>query len=309
MKVALVTGEIAVPPLALALIYWKLIRPWVRERTVATDGLFCVMALAITWQDPISNYFAPYLTYNSYLLNMGSWVQGIPGWQTYGSPGAMTVDPILFSGWTYPLTILPIMSAGCWFMKAVRRRWPGVGNLGLVASLFAVNLIVWPPLESGIVTRLGIFETPGATLSLFPETYHKYGVGQWLCAAAFYAGFTCLRYFKDDQGQTWAERGLERLAVSRRRATALRVLAIIGIGNVIYLVAYNVPLAVWTGMSTGGWPADLQSRSYLTDALCGDGTNRLCPHSGGTTPRIIRFNSVTDVGPYSGPLLGNTHTP
>lgn len=305
MKIALVTGQVVSPLIALILIYRLLVRPWMTKRVIATDGLFCLAFLAIVWQDPISNYFAPYLTYNSYLLNMGSWVQGIPGWQTPGEPGAMTVDPILFSAPNYIFAPLFMMMLGARYMDAIRRRRPRIGNAALVAVLAGTWLVVWPIIEAGMYTPLGFFAFPGGAFSVFPDAYHKYPLPQVLCASAFMIAFTALRYFKNAEGQTIAERGIDRLRLGLRGSAALRLLALVGICNVIYLATYNVPLAAWTGATTGAWPADLQSRSYLTDRLCGDGTDRLCPQPGGIKPRVVPFGDGKG-GPYTGPVFGET---
>ena len=40
------------------------------------------------FQDPLLNYFNTWSTYNTWMWNRGSWVQDIPGWQSYGEPGA-----------------------------------------------------------------------------------------------------------------------------------------------------------------------------------------------------------------------------
>ncbi|MHB8694449.1 MAG: spirocyclase AveC family protein [Solirubrobacteraceae bacterium] len=305
MRVTLVTGEVISPLIALVVIYRTLVRPWMRDRAIATDGLLCLAFLAIVWQDPISNYAAPYLTYNSYLLNMGSWVQGIPGWGTASHPGAMTVDPVLFSAPNYVFATLFMAILGGKYLDAIGRRAPRVSNAGRVAILFGTMLIVWPIIEGGMYTPLGFFAFPGGAFSLFPDAYDKYPLPQVLCAAAYMVGFTALRYFKNDKGQTIAERGVDRLRVGIRSRTALRLLALVGVSNLIYLATYNIPLAAWTGATTGAWPADLQSRSYLTDYICGDGTNRLCPQSGGARARVVPFGNGSG-GPFTGPLLGET---
>jgi hypothetical protein len=303
MRVALVTGEVVSPLIALLVIYRTLVRPWMKKRVVATDGLFCLAFLAIVWQDPISNYAAPYLTYNSYLLNMGSWVQGIPGWGTAGSPGAMTVDPVLFSAPNYVFATLVIAMLGARYLDAIRRRAPRISNVGLVAILFATMLVAWPIIEGGMYVPLGFFAFPGGAFSLFPDAYHKYPLPQVLCASAYMVAFTALRYFKNDKGQTLAERGIDRLNVGIRSRTALRLLALVGVANLVFLATYNIPLAAWTGATTGAWPADLQSRSYLTDRLCGDGTGRLCPH--GKKAKVVSFGDGRG-GPFTGRLLGET---
>lgn len=83
------------------------------------------------------------------------------------------------------------------------------------------------------------------------------------------------RYFRNDKGQTFAERGAEKLtkATPTRRA-GLRVLAVIGACNALTL-AYYVP-TYWLAIHSDEWPADITSRSYYTH-VCGNGTDTACP--------------------------------
>jgi hypothetical protein len=41
---------------------------------------------------------------------------------------------------------------------------------------------------------------------------------------------------------------------------------------------YNVP-NTWTATRSAEWPADLQERSYLTNGICGEVTDQMCPGS------------------------------
>ena len=87
--------------------------------------------------------------------------------------------------------------------------------------------------------------------------------------AARSAGFRpCLRCRPD-----------EAPLADRRRDAVTRGLALIGGGTILFLALYNVPLA-FLATRSGTWPADVQSRSYLLDRLCGVKTDRLCPGPG-----------------------------
>jgi hypothetical protein len=50
----------------------------------------------------------------------------------------------------------------------------------------------------------------------------------------------------------------------------------IGVVNVLFFFLYNVA-NTWTATRSAEWPADLQKRSYLTNGLCGEGTDQACP--------------------------------
>jgi hypothetical protein len=73
-----------------------------------------------------------------------------------------------------------------------------------------------------------------------------------------------------------AERGIDSIKASERRKLGLRVLAAIGVIQVAFLACYTIPNLIF-GMNVKEWPDDVQQRSYFTDHICGDGTNRACP--------------------------------
>jgi hypothetical protein len=74
----------------------------------------------------------------------------------------------------------------------------------------------------------------------------------------------------------------------------------------MYLATYNLPLLVFTHENSGNWPVAVQTRSYLTDHICGDDTGRVCP--GSTSPDQVRYGTA-DRGPFNGPIFGNTKRP
>ena len=263
---------------ALGFLYWFLVRPWRRERTVTTDGLL-VAAFATLWfEDPLSAYYGHWFTYNSNLVNLGSWVKDVPGWLSAGKPGAMLVEPILVIPMVYVYFIMIGAMLGCWVMRRAEARWPqlsaiqlvGICLVAMAALDFVAEGLIWLP--------LGFWEYPGGVGMLFPSTYHKYPINEMLTIAVTFTGIASLRYFRDDQGRTLVERGLDRLRVGGARRTALRFLAILFAVHAILFLGYNVPNS-WVGAHSGPWPADLVKRSYFTDYLCGAQTNSACPPS------------------------------
>src|SRR5207253_2950817 len=105
------------------------------------------------------------------------------------------------------------------------------------------------------------------SLSFFPGKYYEfpaYEVFLWAGACTVWAA---LRYFRDDKGMTLAERGVDRLKAVGQARTGLRCLALVGVVNIIML-AYNLAFGLMA-LQGDDWPADIQSRSYLTNGLCG----------------------------------------
>ena len=260
-------------------VYHFLIKPWRRERRITTDGMLLGAFTLLFFQDPLLNYFNTWCTYNSWLWNRGSWVQDIPGWVSWGKPGAMMPEPLLMNGFGYSYGVLICTMLGCWVMRRAKLGWPNLGVPGLLGVLIVFTFFFDIVMEGFFLMPMGLFTYPGAikSLSLFPGTYHQYPIYQGLMWGAVQAGFCSLRFFTDDKGRTFAERGLERVQGGRAKKEGVRFLAIFAAISLFFFAFYNLP-AQWLGMHAEEWPEDIQKRSYFTMGICGEGTGRLCPH-------------------------------
>jgi hypothetical protein len=285
MRIGEAAWQLAGVLATVAIVWWFIVRPWRRERRLTTDGLL-VCAFATLWfEDPLSSYFGHWFTYNANLVNLGSWVKGVPGWMSYGSPGHMVLEPLLLIPFVYVYFIMIGVLVGCWAMRAAERRWQ-LSPLPLLGVCFGTMALLDLIGEGLIFLPLGFWEYPGGYGLLWPSTYHKYPVNEMLTIAAIFTGICALRYFKDDRGRTLVERGIDRLGVGPRRRGALRFLAIAGAVHLILIAGYNLPNSL-VGAHPARWPADLVKRSYLTDGVCGPGAPRVCPgwarQAGGNT--------------------------
>ena len=260
-------------------VYHFLVKPWRRERRITTDGMLLLAFTFLFFQDPLLNYLNTWCTYNSWLWNMGSWVQDIPGWVSWGKPGAMMPEPLLMNGFGYSYGVLMCTMLGCWVMRRAKLRWPNLGVAGLLGVLVVFTFFFDIVMEGFFLMPMGLFTYPGAIreLSLFPGTYHQYPIYQGLMWGAVQAGFCSLRFFTDDRGRTFAERGLERVRGGAVKKELTRFLAIFATVSAFFFVFYNLP-AQWLAMHADPWPEDIQKRSYFTMGICGEGTGRLCPH-------------------------------
>ncbi|WP_205698829.1 spirocyclase AveC family protein [Conexibacter sp. SYSU D00693] len=265
---------------AVVACYWFfVVRPWRRDGRPTTDGLLVIACSTLWFQDPLSSYFGHWFTYNAELVNFGSWVHEVPGWLAPGEPGAMVPEPILLIGPVYVYFIMVATLLGCAMMRAAKRRWPGIRPWGLMAVCFVGMCLVDLVAEGLVWLPLGFWEYPGGPGLLFPSTYHKFPINEMLTIGSLFTAVCALRYFKDDRGHTLVERGLEQVRGGVGRQTVLRILAVTFAMHAIMFVTYNLPNA-FVGAHSRPWPEDLQKRSYLTNGVCGDGTDRLCPGPG-----------------------------
>jgi hypothetical protein len=276
MKVAIVFFEVTSIPAALLLLYFLVIRPWRREGRLTIDGALTIAFATLWFQDCLSAYSGHWFTYNSWALNFGSWVNSVPYATGKAAPGAMLVEPILIIPGVYVWVFVLVMFLGSWVMRTARNRWPRVSPVKLGAICIAAMWVFDVILEGVMFMPLGVWEYPGGHFSIFPNTYHKFPLTEMITAGSVFAAVAILRFFRNDRGETLADRGLESLKVSDRRKSLLRALAMIGVVNVLFFVGYNLA-NTWTATRSAEWPADLQKRSYLTNGICGEGTDQMCP--------------------------------
>jgi hypothetical protein len=297
MKVALVTWT-AVTLIALPIsAYFFIIRPWLRERRITTDGMLMMAFGLMSFQDPMLNYLNTWCTYNSWLFNRGSWTQDVPGWLSWGKPGQMMVEPILMIVPGYSYGVLLCTMLGCWVMRRAKSRWPSIGIPGLLAVVFVFTIFFDVVMEGLFLMPMGLFTYPGAirSLCMFPGRYNQYPIYEGVLWGSVQAGLCALRFFTDDRGRTFVERGLERLRAGFAREQATRFLAIFAACSLFFFLFYNVP-AQWFAMHADPWPEDIQKRSYLTMGICGEGTGRLCPHPALPVDRGVTSASISPEG-------------
>jgi hypothetical protein len=233
----------------------------------------------MSFQDPFLNYLNTWCTYNSWLFNRGSWVQHVPGWNSWGIPGRMMAEPVLMimPGYSYGVLLCTIL--GCWVMRRAKMRWPSLGMAGLLGVTFVFTLFFDVVMEGFFLMPMGLFTYPGAirSLTLFPGRYYQYPLYEPFMWGGVQAALCALRYFPDDRGRTFVERGLERIQGGFIKQQSIRFLAIYAMVSLCFFLLYNVP-AQWFSMHADAWPEDIQKRSYFTNGMCGEGTGRLCPN-------------------------------
>ena len=281
MKFSLVAQQALAVPACAAFTYIFLVRPWRRERRLTLDGTLVLGCWLMYWQDPLVNYSANFEAYNAGFFNRGSWLSKVPG--VLAPEAHRFAEPLLWAPLMYPVALFGMTIVANAVMRKAKARWPSLGKLGLIAICVGFIALVDLILEVTWM-RTGVFAYGGAIrwLTLFPGHYYQWPVYETLWGATW-AGFACLRYFRNDKGETFAERGLDRLRVGGRARPVIRVLAIAGAMNAMF-ICYGIALSFFA-QRQDPWPQDILSRSYLTNNLCGPGTSYHCPGPGIPIPR------------------------
>jgi hypothetical protein len=206
----------------------------------------------------------------------------------------MLVEPILIIPGVYGYVFVITMFLGAWVMRRAKARWPRIGTVGLIGVCFVGMVLFDIVLEGVIFMPLGIWEYPGGRgPAMFPGTYHAFPVNEIITVSTTFTAVACLRYFRNDRGQTLVERGSELLRMSAGKQAVVRALAVLAGVHVALFITYTIP-NTWIGMHSKEWQRDLLDRSYLTDGLCGAGTDRACPGPG--VPLSRNDNTGSDKG-------------
>jgi hypothetical protein len=264
----------------VAAIYFFIIKPWRREHRLTFDGM-----LIIAWtsmymlQDPWENYTRITYSYNSGFFNLGCPQCHVPGWLSPGGHGAhQFAEPLLFIGLMYGGILFLGTVFCCGVMRRAKKRWPTLGTTGLIGialgTMFLLDFVLEIP-----AMRMGgwVWWWAGPkSLTLFHGKFYQQPLFEAVFWGLTWGAAACVRYFKNDKGQSLAERGIERVGASSKQKNALRVLALVGALNVVMLVCYTLPYQFF-GLHDRATPASICSKSYFTNLMAGPGTNEACP--------------------------------
>ena len=272
LNIQLVAGLVVFP----FLIYFFLIRPWRRAGHLTLDGMITIGFLQMYCWDTYFNLYRPWQLYNSRMFNLGSWNNLLPGW-TYPH-GERIAEPFLFLPPAY-LLFLGVAILGTGVMRRCKARWTGLRNWQLLAIAFAFGAIGDGVLET-IWLRSGAYvfaSYPGPKwATLFEGHYYQYPLIEPVLIGLVLGAVSALRYYRNDNGETVVERGVDQLGLSPRKQTRLRLLAIVGAVNAIYIGTFQLPSTALS-FHAGPWAEDIVKRSYFTNMICGPGTDYACP--------------------------------
>jgi hypothetical protein len=302
MKAALVALQIVLPILALAVLYRTVVHPWRRERRIGLDGLMAIAFLILAFHDPLSAYINHWYAYNAWQVNMGSWLNSVPGALAAGTPQHQVAYPLLIVPPAYVVIFTLVTTMGTAVMRRSKARWPHLSRISLAAICFAVMVPFDTVFEGIVFMPLGSWEYPGGHIKIFGDTYHGYPLNEALTTGAIFTMFACIKYFTNDRGQSLAERGVERVGGGTLRVTAVRLLAVTGLVTLAMTLGYSLP-NTWFGAHSTTWNEDIQTRSYLT-YTCGEGPHIACP-----APDVPLLRNDNGSAGANGRQFGETYPP
>lgn len=272
-----------ISPLVTGLIVLRfLLWPWLRDRRLGFDGML-VMAWFFLWfQDPMGNLVSTQLYYSSWWLSFGSWTLGsFPGW--ISPAGNHLPEPILVMGFGYLWLGFSAGVMACWLMRKLRQRFPRVSALELMLVAFVFCMLLDIAAEVALAAA-GTFAWPGAIkgLTLFHGKPYQFPMYEGVLFGATIAAGGILRFFRDDRGMSFAERGLDSLTIPQAGKSLLRFLAVFGFMHLFMAAVYSMPMN-WFGMHSDPF---LRYPSHLENGMCVVGPEQnQCPGPGIAMPR------------------------
>ncbi len=258
MKAVFITWQILCYPVIAIFIYLWVIKPWHRNRTIPLDGMLFIAFMFMSIQDSCSNFFGYWYTVNSHLINMGSFVNDIPGWMGFGRSGAQVPWAIFF----HPFEYVAGTFAFCFIGSGLMELFPDTIQPE-AAHADPGRVPCFDIVIEGLFQTLGFYTMAGGKISFFPDTYEKFPVIETFFIATLNISIVALRYFKNDKGETLVDRGLNSMVISDGKKQVVRLLALIGAIQTIFLFCYNIPIAAYMGSNPGVWP----NRRYVASVL------------------------------------------
>jgi len=252
-------------------LVWFCVRTSRRQGRLSLEAILAIAWGLQYWTDPTIQWIRPMFFYNAYFVNMQNWSGFIPGWVNPTSHHYPS--PLLFQGLVYPYYFLVISLLIAWSMRTAKRAFPHWGVLRLIGVAIAVS-ILWDLMIELIFVRTQMYAYPNAiyALSFWGGETYQFPVYEALAWGFVNASTGILYYFRDDRGNTFAERGIERVKSLRIRSP-IRVLAMYGFISIPFWI-YIVVMVLF---SLHGDPMPEGMPSWLVNGACGEGTIAPCP--------------------------------
>lgn len=278
--------QTVVPMIALACIWFWVVKPWRETGKLTTDGMIALSGSTTVFWDPCMNYTSTALLYNAHLVNWGAWTLGSwPGWTS--PAGNLLPEPIILTGTGYLALVVTQAFFMCWILRQLKTRWPNMGVFATVCAIVIGLTCIDSVLEMALI-RTGVYAYPGGIreITLFAGETYQFPLSEGFLFGGLAVGaMAALRHFKDDKGMTMAERGLERMRLSPMGTQWVRFFSIYGFIHMAFFVLYMIPNQ-W--LSTHSDPFPEGYPSYMINNMCVAGVNGdECPGPGVAMPRPL----------------------
>lgn len=187
---------------------------------LTTDVMFCLVAGTIFWQNFVSNFYAPIFHASTNFYN----VNNTCGHQPFvvNPECGQATDPLLF---TWTLETFGILGMAMVFAKGVawaRRRWVGISTVKLIGFVLLMGIFADCVIEPLILCGLRLWNYQGPQGSYIPTGGNfQWSILEFWAGGAWIGMLAAFWIFRNDRGETLAERGLGHYSRRVRKSIAL----------------------------------------------------------------------------------------
>jgi Spirocyclase AveC-like len=197
-------GYLVTVSVVAVLLLIRVVRECRHQHRLTVDAQLLIGGATALFWDPFGNFFQPAFMYSSNWINLNTWAGDAP-LVVNQNAGAMP-QPV-FIMLVYPFGLLAFSIFTTWTMRTAARLRPNWSGARLIAVCAVAGTLGGVALEAPMFL-LHLWSLPGspAQLSLFDNT-HRYAMVEILTTGMVFAGWGAVRYFRDDQGRAFTERG------------------------------------------------------------------------------------------------------
>jgi len=253
-------GYEVVMVIATVAILVHVVRGCIRKRAFTTDASILVAGFFTLFWDPMVNWMQPNFFYSSQWINVNTWTGYAPG--VVNPTASQMPQPIVFIGLIYPFGLLGFSMVLNKGMSAARSRWPELSNAGLIALTFVGGLSLGLLLEAPMFL-MNLWGLPGAprALALF-DNNHRFAWAEYVTTTIVFTTMGCVRFFRNDKGQTIAERGLQNLSAAARAVVATLATVTLFAMAMWVLLLIQIPAGLHAAPYPQGYP------KHMINDLC-----------------------------------------
>jgi hypothetical protein len=225
----------------VGLLWWALIRPYLRDRRVGLDGMLFVGCFVGVVTDGVLNMWTYLFAFNAHSVNLGSWNSFLP---LAANDAPRYGEALLWGVPMYVYFVLGVSVAGCAIVRALRRRYPMISNVAALGVVFLAACAFDFIVENAIIRGTEAYaftKTPGS-ITVWAGHAYQFPLYEMVCVGLLGAIFTALRLSAQDSpdGLSFVERGLHRLPAGWRRPA--QWLAVLGFSATMLLTVYHFPV-------------------------------------------------------------------
>ena len=174
-----------------------------------------------------------------------------------------------------------------WVTRLFAARWR-LGTLGQLAVPFVFVMLLDACFEPYFMRFLGSWTYGGGVgPMLYKGHYYQLPLHEVFFTGLVFVFWTAMRYFKNDKGQTLAERGIDRVRAEGANGQGCVSWRSLGSRTWAILLGYNIPTQILFTHAAPS-PEDILKRSYFTAGLCG--TEVLTPRQ--AEERNVRWGGI-----------------